>query len=179
MSLSDRGLRAGLLALALFAPLALASCTSFAPVYGDNGIVNSELALTYAKPTNRLEQIIYQDLALRLGKSSDANAPLVTIKTSTKSRSLPTADASPVSQKQVTVTATITIAKLETPTTADAAAVMKTIYTASRNASADYTTGPQSLANQQAAEEASERAAKALAETVRLTIIAALASPAQ
>ena len=179
MSLSDRGLRVGLLALALVAPLALASCTSFTPVYGDNGIVNSELELRYAAPANRLEQIIYQTLALRLGKSSNPSAPLVTVKTSAKSHSLPTADVSPVSQKQVTVTATITIATIETPATADAEAVMKTIYTASRNASADYTTGPQSLANQQAAQEAQERAAKALADTVRLTIIAALASPAQ
>lgn len=179
MSLSERGLRAGLLALALIAPLALASCTSFTPVYGDGGIVNAELELAYAKPTNRLEQIIYQDLALRLGKSSNPSAPLVTVKASAKSRSLPTAGGAPVSQKQVTVTATITIATIETPATADTEAVMKTIFSASRNASADYTTGSQSLANQQAAQDAQERAAKALADTVRLTIIAALASPAQ
>lgn len=179
MSLSDRGLRAGLLALALCAPLALASCTSFTPVYGDNGIVNSELELRYAAPANRLDQIIYQQLALRLGKSNNPNAPLVTVTTSAKSRSLPTADVSPVDNRQVTVTAAITITTVETPATDTTPEVLKTLFSASRNASADYTTGPQSLANQQAAQEAQERAAKALADTVRLTIIAALASPAQ
>ena len=53
------------------------------------------------------------------------------------------------------------------------------LFSGTRNASADYTTNAQALANQAAETEAAERAAKALADTIRLTLLAALASPAQ
>ncbi len=72
---SKRGVRRALpgpLAL-LLAPLALGGCRPHhVPVYGDNGIGVEQHELRYAKPANRLEQIIYQELALRLGKADPA-----------------------------------------------------------------------------------------------------------
>src|SRR5689334_20560375 len=68
---------AALVLLAL--PLALSACASFRPVYGDNGLGTESIALAYAKPDNRLEQIVYQSLALRLGKATRTDAPLVTV----------------------------------------------------------------------------------------------------
>jgi LPS-assembly lipoprotein len=54
-------------AAALCAPLLLAGCSGFRPVYGEGGLGASDLAFAYAEPETRLEQIIIQDLALRLG----------------------------------------------------------------------------------------------------------------
>ncbi|MEO6396333.1 MAG: LPS assembly lipoprotein LptE [Devosia sp.] len=159
-------LAAALLLLAL--PLALSACSSFRPVYGDSGLTNEAVALAYAKPSNRLEQVIYQSLALRLGKSSGADAPLVTIAASQSSTTL-TSGTSRNRHRQMVVTATITL------TGTDGTELFK----GTRSAAADYTTNAQVLANQAAETEAAERAAKALAETIRLTLIAALAAPAQ
>ncbi len=149
------------LLVALVSPLALAACSGFTPVYSNHGVTAAQVALIYDKPTNRLEQIIYQDLALRLGKSTDPNAPLVTIVTSSKARSLPTADVSPVSQKRRTVTANITLTDVDG----------KVLFSGARAVSADYTTDAQAFANQEAALDAANRAAKALADTIRLTIL--------
>jgi hypothetical protein len=154
----------------LASPLALSACSSFRPVYGDNGLTNESIALAYAKPDTRLEQIIYQSLALRLGKSARTDAPLVTVDVTQDSRALTSGTiTSPNRQRQMVVTAAIT---LTTPTG-------ETLFKGDRSAAADYTTNSQALANQAAETEAAERAARALAETIRLTLIAALASPAQ
>jgi hypothetical protein len=45
---------------------------------------------------------------------------------------------------------------------------------ATRTATADYTTSPQAFANQEAPEQAARRAAKLVADTLRLEIYAAL-----
>lgn len=156
--------------LALVSPLALSACSSLRPVYGDNGLTNQAVALAYAKPANRLEQVIYQSLALRLGKSDSADAPTVTVVAKQSSRALTKGTAiSPNEQRQMTVTADIT---LKAPDG-------KVLFSGTRAASADYTTDPQALSNQAAETEAAERAAKALAETLRLTLLAALASSPQ
>ena len=59
----------------LGAATALGAC-SFTPVYSGATASQGTLELAYAKPATRLEQIVYQELALRLGSSESATAPL-------------------------------------------------------------------------------------------------------
>ncbi|HWA20311.1 MAG TPA: LPS assembly lipoprotein LptE [Devosia sp.] len=149
--------------------LALSACTTLRPVYGENGLTTEAIALAYAEPASRLEQIIYQELALRLGKAT-GDAPELQVTTSQASKALTAGGiAFPNRQRQMIVTARIRLV----------AAGGKVLFSGSRSAAADYTTNVSQLANQQAETDAAERAAKALAETIRLTLIAALASPAQ
>jgi LPS-assembly lipoprotein len=163
-----RGLRALMLAVALMLPVA--ACSGLHPLYGDSGLTRGSIEIAYAKPANRLEQIIYQDLALRLGKSRGGDAPELEVTASQSSRALAAGNiVSPNRQRQMTVSATITL------TSADG----KVLFSGRRSAAADYTTNSQVLANQAAETEAAERAAKALADTIRLSLLAALASPAQ
>lgn len=169
MSSFSSGMRKAALLLALFVPVTLAACSSLRPVYGDNGLTNQAIELAYDKPANRLEQVIYQSLSLRLGEARGPGAPLVSVAATQSSRSLTKGTAtSPNRQRQMTVTATITLT----------AANGTVLFSGKRAASADYTTDAQALSNQAAETEAAERAAKALAETIRLTLLAALASPA-
>lgn len=164
MSSSRAAFRVALLGLALIAPVALAGCTSFRPVYGESGIGAERVALSYAKPTTRLEQIIYQDLALNLGR--DAAGPLLTVATSASSRALTRSDVTrPSQQREAVVTATIEVKDREG----------LVVFAGERSAAASYSVNEQGLADTEALRNAEERAARALAETIRLTLIAALA----
>ena len=49
------------------------------------------------------------------------------------------------------------------------------LFSGSRSATADYTTDSQILSNRAAADDAVERAAHLLAESIRLTVLGALA----
>lgn len=165
MSSSSRPIRIAAVLLALAVVPALAACSGFRPVYGDATLSGQqEVAVSYASPKNRLEQIIYQDLALRLGTSSGA-VPVVAVSVTQGSSSLASAAAGST-PREMRVTAKIVV------TAPDG----KVLLSKSRSQTADYTTGPQELANQQAATDAAERAAKLLADTLRLEILAALAS---
>lgn len=162
---SSRGvLRAGLVALALALPLALGACTGLRPLYGEDGIGNQRVEVHYAAPASRLDQIVYQDLALKLGKS--AGGPLVTIATSQAARAL-TSQTKGVANQPYQVVVTAVISVVDTDGT--------TLFYGRRSQSADYTQGPQVLANQQAAQNAAENAAHLLADTIRLAILGALA----
>jgi hypothetical protein len=153
---------AGAMTLAL--PVLLAGCTGFTPVYNSTGISSEKLDIAYADPTNRTEQIIYQDLALRLGKGG-ADAPKLTVSTTQSSHDLTNNTiTAATSQKQLVVYATVTLVSAEG----------KTLFSGSRRASADYTTNAQILANNQAERDAGERAAHLLADTIRLTVLGAL-----
>jgi hypothetical protein len=157
------------MAAALAVALPLAGCTTLTPLYGDQGLTSEKIALVYATPANRLEQVIYQELALRLGKAA-GNAPEVAVTATSSSKALTTGNiTSPNRQRQMIVSATITL------TSTDGSV----LFSGKRSAAADYTTNASALANQQAETEAAERAAKALAETIRLTLLAALAWPSQ
>jgi LPS-assembly lipoprotein len=158
------------MALAVTLALALSACTTLRPVYGENGLTNDSIALAYAKPANRLEQIIYQDLALRLGKAAAGDAPEVQITASSASKALTSGNiVSPNQQRQMIVTAKVRLIGIDG----------KVLFSGSRSAAADYTANASQLANQQAETDAAERAARALADSIRLTLIAALALPAQ
>jgi hypothetical protein len=165
MSSFSRLFRIAAVALALGVVPVLAGCSGLKPVYGDVRIGGQQaVELRYESPQNRLEQIIYQDLALRLGKSS-GNVPMVRVTASQSSVSL-AAKAAGMEPQQMRVTASVVV------TAPDG----QVLLSRSRTQTADYTTGPQSLSNRQAAADAAERAARLLADTLRLEILAALAS---
>jgi len=153
--------------LVLSAGAALGAC-SFAPVYRSaTPLSQSELNLAYAEPTTRLEQIIYQDLALRLGSSDAATAPLVSVATTTSAARVGlSATGNPNTLNRLTLTATLTVTQRDG---SDAAPIRFT-----RQASAEYSTSGQVLADTAAANDAAARAARAAAESLRLTLLAAL-----
>jgi LPS-assembly lipoprotein len=163
-------LRSSMLAVALLGATTLAACSGFTPVYGERGIGVEQHAFRYDKPETRLDQIIYQELVLKLGRSSDSSVPLVRVTTKSSVRRLTKTDVStPASQKEAVVEAKIEIVG------ADGSVA----FTATRSAAALFTSDrAQALAETEAEKEAKERAARELAETVRLTLLGALANPA-
>lgn len=166
MSSSKRVAKLGFVLVALAGSIGLAGCT-LSPIYSGKVAERASVALAYAKPTSRLEQIIYQDLALRFGGTDSKTAPLVTVSASTSSRGTAMSQTgNPSKPHDVTVTARLTI----TPQSGEGKAI-----TLTRQATASYTTNSQVLADTEAASEASERAAHAAAESLRLAILAALA----
>ncbi|MHA6730982.1 hypothetical protein [Devosia sp. A369] len=159
----------------LFRPIAMAGvllgagtmlgACSFTPVYGGTTAAQPALSLAYAKPASRLEQIIYQELALRFGSSDAETARLAMVTASASAVAIGlSATANPYKLTRVTVTATLNISDRDGTKP----------LSITRHASADYTTSDQVLANQAAATEAGERAAKAAAESLRLGLLAAL-----
>ena len=165
MSLS-RALRNGLMSLGLLALGGLSACT-LTPVYGDHGVTADALKLNFAAPHSRLEQVVYQELALRFGTSDAPDAPQVSVSVASSSRVVAqSTTVDPAVPSIATATGTITITRGG-----------KVILTATRQASQTFTNGGQVLANNAAQADAAERAARGLAESLRLTIIAALAGP--
>jgi hypothetical protein len=166
-----RRLLSGLaLAASVSVAAVLSGCTGFTPVYGEHGVASSRMALSYAAPNSRLEQIIYQDLALRLGKSSAPDAPRLSVTTHESFRDLTSNSvATALVQRQATVVADITLSAPDG----------RVLFSGQRVASADYTGNAQVLASEAARRDASERAAHSLADTIRLTLLAALAAPAR
>jgi len=163
-------LRNSMLALALLGATTLAACSGFTPVYGDRGIGMEQHAFRYDKPQSRLDQIIYQELVLRLGRASDPSVPLVRVTTSSVVRDLTkTKISNPAAQKEAVVTAKIELVDADGTVAFTATRSTATSFTADRY---------QALAETEAEKEAKERAAKELAETVRLTLLGALANPA-
>lgn len=162
-------LRIAFVALSLLGATALAGCTGLTPVYGERGIGAERHALNYSKPNSRHEQIIYQELVLRFGRTSDPSSPTVRITTSNSTRKLTRSSVvRPSEQREATVTALIELIA------ADGSVILST----SRSAAALYTTDSQALAASEAEREAGDRAARELAETVRLTLLGALTQSA-
>lgn len=158
---------AGTLAL-----LMLASCSGFRPVYGDGVGPSDRYAFDYASPASRLDQVIYTELRLRLGpEAPGSDALAVAVAASPSVRPLTrTGVVKPATTNQATVTATVSVSRPDGTV----------VFSGSRSASALYTTAGQVLADTAAQAEAEERAARALAETIRLAILGALESvPAQ
>lgn len=167
---SKRLLRRGLLTALLLVPgLVLAGCSGLTPVYGERGLIQQRLELAYSEPETRLDQIVIQDLALRLGKGGGPDAPLVTITTSTGGRDLTQTNVTkPRTEREVQVSVSYTLV-------ADGAIV----GSGTRRATAAYFTVGQVLADDAAYHDALERAARAAAETVRLSLLADLATRPQ
>lgn len=145
---------------------ALGAC-SFSPVYSGALASQPMLDLAYAKPTSRVEQVIYQELALRFGSSDSPTAPLATVVASVAAAdTMLSATANPAKAVEATVTATLTIAARDGSVTPP--------QSFTRTATAGYTRSGQVLADNAAAADAAERAAKAAAESLRLAVLAAL-----
>lgn len=156
--------RAAGLALILSASIALGGCT-LTPVYGEASTADAALALSYTAPETRLEQIVYQTLSARLGAQS-AGAPEFSARVSTRAGRLGLSDvSSPVTDRQVEATITWRVTDGET-----------VLASGTRSATSPYQTTGQILADQAAQAGAEEQATRAAAETVRLALIAALAS---
>jgi len=157
-SSSARGLK---FAAALVVISVLSACSGFTPVYLASG---EAPALAFTEPASRLDQIIYNDLGLRFSPPT-GSSPKLTVKASQTSRGLTSnLVAHAFSQHQTTVTAKFALVDGEG----------RTLLSQTRSASADYETGPQILANQQAQADAAERAAHLLADTIRLSVLGAL-----
>lgn len=167
---ASRWLRqAGLPVLALVMGASVLSGCTLTPVYGDHGLTASQLKLDLAAPANRLEQVVYQRLALRFGTSDGPDAPRVSVKVSaTSSHAGQSATADPEASQIETGTAVLTISRPGKPD-----------FTATRQVSVTYTTSGQVLANNEARTDAGEQAARALAEQLRLTILSVLAHPGE
>jgi LPS-assembly lipoprotein len=160
--------RAALLAVALSGTAALSACTGFTPVYGDRGGSEQAMALNFAAPNNELEQLVYQDLSRKFGMSSDSTAPQVSIAVSTATRALAQSQtADPAISQLLTATGVIRITRGGAP-----------VLTATRQATATYTADSQVLADSSAQTAAGQQAAHALADTLELTIMSALAPTA-
>lgn len=160
--------RKGLILLALCGALGLSGCSSFRPVYGDNGIASERMELSYGKPASRLDQVVYQEFVLRFGRTQDPNAPRLTVTTTSSGKALTrTSIAKPATQYEVAVSATAIL------TTADG----RQVFSGTRRATASYASVGQVLADTEAANEAGERAAREAAEGLRLAILGALATP--
>jgi LPS-assembly lipoprotein len=165
MSWSKTLLRNGFLAISLAAGTVLAGCT-MGPVHS-GAIAQSSPALTYAEPNSRLEQVVYQELALRLGASTSPSASLVNVSVATSGATEALSGSpNPNTLRSLTVTAQMTVSP------ADGSATEP--ITLTRSATAQYTTNAQALAAQEARNEAEERAARAVAESLRLAYLASL-----
>ncbi len=157
-------LRAGLAALSLGAAISLAGCNGLTPVYGGDGAA-AAMKLHFADPTNPLEQIVYQDLGRHFGLSDSPDAPQVSVSVSAATRDLAqSVSADPAESELVTASGVLHITHNGQP-----------VLTASRQATATYTIDSQVVADNSAADAAQEQAAHALAETLELTIMSALA----
>lgn len=158
--------------LALIVPLALASAglgaCSFQPVYSGALAENPHLQLAYAAPKTRLEQIVYQELAFRLGKTTSPTAPLISVTVSASDSEPYLSDTkNPNKPREMTVSATLTITPRD--------GVDSKPITITRTAKAQHTRSGQVLADDQSIIEAQERAARSVAESLRLAVLAALA----
>jgi len=160
---SKRAARNALVSLAFLAPtLALAGCTSFAPVYSDVAMAEAKYAFNFAKPVSRLDQIAYQELALRF-PGGTLDSPTLTVSIGASSRGLTrSATVNPVTNYEAIANGTATIT--------DASG--KKLFSATRSASTGYQTNGQVFADTEAFRSASEQAARDVAESLRLAILA-------
>lgn len=153
--------------LALAAAPLLTACT-LTPVYSGRLAENPNLELAFSAPRSRLDQIVYQELSLRFGKSTSPRAPLATVQASASGIAQVNAvTVNPNKDYEVTVTATLSVQQRDGSTAAP--------LVLTRRATANYTAGAQILNDQFAYTEAAERAARSAAESLRLAILATLA----
>lgn len=171
MSSSDRVNRRRLLAALVVLPL-LAGC-SFTPLYGE-GAVSAGAGFAYAEPTTRLEQLIYQELAFRLGTDAGPNAPLVTVSAVEVSQRVGrTAPSAVMTAYELTVTAHLLVTRTDALGHPVFDAADKPLLDVTRFASSSYEISGQVAADRAAAQSAREQAARAVADTLRLILAAA------
>lgn len=167
MSSSKRMLRGFAAGLGLSLAVACLAGCSLTPAYSENASIR-QLALTYPEPASRLQQIVYQELRRDFGGDAGPDASLATVSISQSVVDLTkSAVGNPREPYQVTLTGTLTITQR---TNEEQAPTI--LFQATRHASASYTTDGQSLAERFAYTDAGENAARELAESLRLAILA-------
>lgn len=160
-------LRSLLLILALAGAGLVSACSGPMPLYSTAAVDPATYSFSYSRPVSRSDQVIYRELRLRLPQEPGAaNALTVAVTSSTYPRGLAvkTIGAPHVPYSMVAV-ADVTV------TRADGSVV----FSGQRTASASFEYTNQVLTDKQAEIDAAERASVALAETVRLSILTAIA----
>lgn len=164
MSLS-RPVRVALIALSLAGGVALSAC-SFQPVHSGRLAEAPAMQLAYAAPNTRLEQLVYQELSFRLGKADNTTAPLVSVVVRPEvSTSFLSQTAAPDKLHEAKLTGVLTLTYRDNSGRAP--------LRITRTATAQFERNGQVLAESSAQIEAQERAAKSLAESLRLALLAA------
>ncbi|AEQ53309.1 hypothetical protein KKY_3322 [Pelagibacterium halotolerans B2] len=140
----------------------LAGCT-LTPVYGDAAMSSQSLALHYAEPETRQEQLVYRTLSSRLGPDR-ADAPQFSAQVSSSPTRIGLSDVSgPITDNQLTITITYLVV-------ADG----ESIASGTRSATVGYRTTGQIVADDAARAAAEEQAIGAAAATIRLALLADL-----
>lgn len=143
--------------------LGLSGCTSFTPVYGDMsdaGLANARF--NFASPTNRLEQVILNRLAVAFPNPAGPNDPVLSVSASSSSSQQALSDAFDVGAPiNVQVRASVTITSGG-----------ERLFSATRFTDTAYQGGKLSPTNQASAEGAREQAAESTAEALRAAILA-------
>lgn len=140
----------------------LAGCT-LTPVYGEAAMASQSLALTYAEPETRLEQLVYRTLSGRLG-SADIGAPQFSARVSSRTTRIGLSNVSgPVGENQIAIAITYRVVQNGT-----------TIASGTRTATIGYRTTGQIVADDAARTTAEEQAVRSAAESVRLALLAGL-----
>ena len=157
--------RLKVLQVLLFAAMAvaLAACTSFAPVYGsrtDSAVAN--IRFNYANPDDRLEQLVFNRLRVAFPASATASDPMLDIAVSVSSLSAPLSDSFATARPaRIRVQAVVTITQGG-----------QVLFEALRFVDTAYQTGKLTPAGISASLGAQESAAMSVAESVRAAILA-------
>ncbi|NOZ31959.1 MAG: hypothetical protein GXP01_02555 [Alphaproteobacteria bacterium] len=165
-------LRNARIGIALAAVLTLAACTGLTPLYQDGAATGAfRNAISFADPTTRAEQVVIRELKTALG-ANGIGAPVFAISIESNVELVSViATTNPAKPKTLTLTAQYSLT--------DPAAPEKPILSETRTASASFTTGPQGLANERAQADATERAARRLADIIRARLLLYLSGAAR
>jgi hypothetical protein len=140
----------------------LAGCSSFTPVYGTaNGISPLAYSFNFAKPRNRLEQIILGDLASAFPATPTSASPTLTV-TAT------------VVNMGGSMSSSITVGRVESSRVTATVAIDTNgqVVNITRFTEAGYQPGALVITDQAALTDAQETAAHSTAESLRAAILA-------
>ncbi|UYN98333.1 MAG: hypothetical protein KIT02_10180 [Devosia sp.] len=141
--------------------LALSGCTSLAPVYGDRSGAEA-IRFNFASPSNRMEQLVLNRLRVAFPGAAGAADPVLTVRASSASAYTPKSDPFRIRDpKAEAVQATVTIRQGD-----------EILLEATRSAETAYQDATLSLTDQESEIGAEETAARAVAESLRLAILA-------
>ncbi len=153
-----------LFSILIFTMLFLSAC-SFSPLYEEKSLITNSISLNYAKPNTRLEQIVYNELKLRLGNNNENEENIFSITISPSTRSVGrSSNQSPANIRELILTGNYSVTNADN----------EKIISGSRSVRVSYAQSGQIIADKQAYNEASERAALELAQIIRLALLAEL-----
>lgn len=157
-----KAFRSACVGAALVASGLLSGCT-LTPVYSEAAMASQNLALTYAEPDTRLEQLVYRTLSGRLGPTG-LGAPQFSARVSSTTTRIGLSNVGgPVGDSQVAVAVTYQVIQNGT-----------SIANGTRTATIGYRTTGQIVADDAARTTAEEQAVISATESVRLALLASL-----